>query len=312
VDATSGAHLWAETYSHAYDPGALFELQDELVPRIVATVADTRGVLPNTMSEMLRSRAPDQLTPYEALLRSFAYFQRVNAEEHAAVRAVLERAVQRAPGYADAWAILAILCREEFNHGFNLLPDPLGRAFAAAQRAIEIAPSNHYAYHALSSVLFFRREFQAFRSAAERTLILNPMDGFTMAYTGFLIAYAGEWERGCAITEKARSLNPHHPGWYWSAPLVDAYRKGDYRAALEFTLKMNMPGFWRTHLALAAIYGQLGEVAPARTALRELLAVRPEFAATARGELAKGWQSELCEQILDGLRKAGLEIEGAA
>jgi hypothetical protein len=54
------------------------------------------------MSEILRTRNPSDLSPYEAVLRSFAHFQRVNAEEHAASRAVLERAVEVQPGYADA------------------------------------------------------------------------------------------------------------------------------------------------------------------------------------------------------------------
>src|SRR5207244_10624268 len=35
VDAVSGAHLWAETYERNFSPEAVFELQDELVPRIV-------------------------------------------------------------------------------------------------------------------------------------------------------------------------------------------------------------------------------------------------------------------------------------
>jgi TolB-like protein/tRNA A-37 threonylcarbamoyl transferase component Bud32 len=310
VDAASGAHLWAETYLHSFDPEAIFELQDELVPRIVATVADTRGVLAQTMSEALRGKAPDQLSPYEALLRSFAYFQRVNPEEHGLARSALERAVHQAPGNADVWAILAILCREEYTHEFNMLPDPLGRAFAAARRAIEAAPSNHYAYHALASVLFFRRELQGFQSAAQRAITLNPMDGFNLAYLGMLTAYAGDWERGCALTERARGLNPHHPGWYWFAPLFDAYRKGDYRGALDFALKVNMPGFWRTQAALAAIYAQLGELEPARSAVRDLLAIRSDFAAVARAELGKWWQPELVEQMIEGLRKAGLEIGG--
>jgi tetratricopeptide (TPR) repeat protein len=304
----SGAHLWADTYLRSFDPEAIFELQDELVPRIVATVADTRGVLPHTMSEALRSRAPDQLSPYEALVRSFAYFQRINKEEHAIVRAALERAVEQAPGHADAWAILSILYREEYTHEFNRLPDPLGRSFTAARRAIEGAPSNHYGYHALASVLFFRRELQAFRSAAERAITLNPMDGFTVAYMGMLMAYAGDWERGCALTEQARSLNPHHPGWCWFPPLFDAYRKGDYRGALDLAHKVNMPGFWRTQAALAATYGQMGEVESARGAARELLAIRPDFAGVAREELGKWWKPELVEDIIDGLRKAGLEI----
>ena len=143
VDATTGAHLWAETYVRTFSPEALFDLQDELVPRIVSTVADSRGVLAQTMGESLRNRTPDQLTPYEAVLRSFAYLQRINAEEHALARAALERAVEKAPGQADAWAMLSIMYREEYSQGFNLLPDPLGRASATARRAIEVGPSNH-------------------------------------------------------------------------------------------------------------------------------------------------------------------------
>jgi TolB-like protein len=215
VDAQSGAHLWAETYDRTFHPDEIFALQDDLVPRIVSTVADTYGVLPRNMSEVLRNRDPQQLTPYEAVLRSFAHFPRLSAVEHAAAEAGLERAVQQAPGYADGWAMLSMLYREEYTHGFNAKPDPIGRAHAAARCAVEAAPSNHLAYHALASAQFFRRELAAFRNSAERAVALNPMDGFTTAYVGFLIAYAGDWERGCALVEKARGLNPHHPGWYW-------------------------------------------------------------------------------------------------
>jgi len=308
VDTASGSHLWAETFDRPFRPEEIFALQDDLVPRIVATIADTRGVLPRTMGEAFRGRKPEELTPYEALLRSFAYHHRVNAEEHAAARAALERAVQQMPGNADCWAILSHLYREEYAHGFNLRPDPIGRALAAARRAVEIAPSNHLAYFALASAQFFQREFQAFRNSAERAIALNPMDGFTAGYLGFQIAYAGEWERGCALAERARQLNPHYPGWYWFPAFFNAYRQGDYRGALDVALKVNMPGFWRTPFALAVAYGQLGEHDAARRAVRDLLAIRPDFAAVARVELGKWWDPELIEHLIDGLRKAGLEI----
>jgi TolB-like protein len=308
VDTDSGSHLWAETYDRAFHSEEVFALQDELVPRIVATVADTRGVLPRTMGEVLRGRNPEELTPYEALLRSMAYHHRVSAEEHAVARAVLERALKQAPNNADCWAMLSHLYREEYAHGFNVRPDPVGRAFAAARRAVEIAPSNHLAYFALAAAQFFQREFQSFRNNAERAISLNPMDGFTTAYLGFQIAYSGDWERGCALAERAIQLNPHHPGWYRFTFFFDAYRKGDYRGALDIALKVNMPGFWRTHLALAAAYGQLGEREAARNAAQDLLAVRPDFAVAAREELRKWWDPELVEHLIDGLRKAGLEI----
>ncbi len=308
VDTTTGAHLWAETYDRAFHPEAVFELQDELVPRIVSTVAETHGVLPYSMSQTLRNRNPDELTPYEALLRGFAYFKHVNVADHGGARAALERAVQQAPGNADCLAMLSMLYREEYNHGYNLRPDPLGRALAAARRAVDAAPSNHLAHHALASVLYFRRELQAFRSAAQRAIELNPMDGFTIAYMGFQISFSGDWERGCGLMERARSLNPNHPGWYWFPPFFDAYRQGDHRTALELALKVNMPGFWRNELALAATYGQLGELELARGAAHNLLAARPDFASVAREECSKWWQPPLVEQIIDGLRKAGLDI----
>ena len=308
VDATSGAHLWAETYVHEFSPDAPFELQDELVPRIVSTVADPRGVLAHSMGELLRSRPQDALTPYEAVLRSFAYLQRISLEEHALARTALERAVEKAPGHCDAWAMLAIMYREEFAQGFNLLHDPLPRASAAAHRAIEIGPSNHLAQHALASVLFFRGEYEAFRIAADRAVALNPMDGFNVAYMGSYIANAGDLERGCALVERARALNPNFPGWYWLPSVLKAYRHEDYRTALGFALKVNMPTLWRSNVLLAAVYGQLGEWEKSQKALQCLETVRPGFAAAARIELEKFFQPDLAEHVIDGLRKAGMTI----
>jgi TolB-like protein len=307
VDCNSGAHLWAETYDRSFSPQAAFDLCDDVVPRIVSTIADTHGVLPRSMSEVLRTRDPSSLSPYEAVLRSFAHFQRVSADEHAPARAALERAVQQAPHYPDAWAMLSLIYKEEFTHRFNLLPDPLGRALAAAQRALEGAPSNHLAYHALASVEFFRNQLDAFQIATARAVALNPMDGFTLAYLGFLTAYGGDWERGGALSAKARSLNPHHPGWYWFVPCFDAYRKGEYRTSLEFAHKVRIPGFWRTQLAIAASCGQLGQHSAANEALQTLLMQRPEIAHLSRQELAIWWQPDMVEHLIAGLRKAGLE-----
>ena len=47
VDASTGAHLWAETYDRQFRAEDVFALQDDLVPRIVSTVADAYGILPH-------------------------------------------------------------------------------------------------------------------------------------------------------------------------------------------------------------------------------------------------------------------------
>jgi TolB-like protein len=311
VDTVTGTNLWAENYRPPFRPESHFDLHDYLVPRIVSTVADARGVLAQTMGEWLRNRPPEELTPYEAVLRSFAYVNRLNGEEHALARAALELAVAKAPkapGQSDAWAWLAVMYREEYVHGFNARPEPLDRAHAAALRAIEFGPSNHWAHVALASVLYYRREIEAFRNAAEYAIDLNPMDGTSMAYLASLLAVSGEWERACALVKTAQNMNPNFPGWYWIPAMGKAYLEGDYRGALKLALKINMPGFWTSQFLLAAIYGQLGKLKEAQKAVQDLLTLKPEFSRDARKEFAKRYEKDFLERLIDGLCKAGMEI----
>ena len=311
VDANSGAHLWAENYERNFTSETIFALQDELVPRIVSTIADAHGILPHTMSEGIWAKRPEEMTPYEAVLRGFTYAERVTSAEHAAARDALEHAVQVAPGYAYAWAMLSMVNIAEYEFGFNPKPEPLERALHAARRAIELDSAGHRGYQALALVRFARKEIPAFRVAAEKAIALNPMDGCNLAQLGAYLAYAGEWDRGCALVEQALRLNPNHPGWYWFAPFFNAYRNRDYRGALNFALKINLPGLHSTHMALAAAYGQLGMPDEAGKALQELLKLRPDMATIARPALQIRFEPEFAEHLIDGLRKAGLEIAGA-
>ncbi len=308
VDTDSGAHLWAEAYDRGFDAEDLFAMQDELVPTIVSTVADTHGVLPRSMGEALRSCSPGDLTPYEAVLRSFSYFERVTAEELAAARAGLDLAVQKAPDSADAWAMMALLCAQEHGQGFKLLDDPLEIGAAAARRAVEVGPSNHLAHFSLAQVLFFQKDYGTFRNTAARAAELNPMDGNSIAFLGELLTYAGDSERGLELAGRAKRLNPNHPGWYWYADFFHAYRELDYPAALAVAQKVNLPDHWGQHVATAIAYGQLGDRRAAGKALKRLVEIRPDFARIARQEFEKWWDSEFVEHMVDGLRKAGLEM----
>ena len=311
VDSISGAHLWAENYERAFSAETIFELQDDLVPRIVSTVADMNGVLPRSMSEGLRSRPPGQLSPYEAVLRSFAYTYSATPEELAAARSGLEEAVRKAPAYADAWAMLSFLCGQDYVHGYELQANALEIATSAARRAVALGASNHLAYFSLGQALWCQKDYDSFRDAAERAVVLNPMDGNSVAYLGELLIYAGSAERGMQLVERAKQLNPNHPGWYWFADFYHAYSRGEYRDALSFALKAKLRGNPLAPMFLAAAYGQLGDVEGGAMAAAELVKFRPELPALMRKQVAKVWNAEYGERFLEGLRKAGLEIPEA-
>lgn len=262
------------------------------------------------MTEALRNRDPESLTPYEALLRSFGFHQHVNAAEQLAGRTALERAVKQVPDCADYWAMLSWLYRAEYSHGYNMLPNSMDRCLAAARRAADLAPSSQFPHAALASAFFFRRELASFRTAALRALPLNRMEGYITAFMGMLLAFSGDWERGCAEVERATQLNPSHPGWYWLALVLNAYRQRDSQRALELVLKVNMPGLWLAQIILALVYIQLGNTDRARATVRDLLAARPDLRTNLREELGKWWQPDMIEQMASDLRKAGLEVAG--
>jgi adenylate cyclase len=147
-----------------------------------------------------------------------------------------------------------------------------------------------------------------FRVEAERALALNPLDASVRAYLGLLIAVTGEWERGCEMVESAMQLNPNCPGYFYFARCCNAYRQGRYAEVLEAVARINMPMYFHTPAMRAAALGQLGRREDAHKALQDLLALRPNFPAAAREEYSKWYDSELVEQLIEGLRKAGLEI----
>lgn len=304
LDSVSGEMLWNETHEQPFEPDSLFDLQDYLVPRVVSTIADCRGILPRSIGDVLRTRAIEEIAPEEAVLRACTYFERSNAEEHAAARSVLERAAESDPDEPLCWAMLSLICRDEVAKGFNRRTDSLDRALAAAQRAVETGPNNHLSHMALACAFFFRKDFAAFRTAADRALELNPIDGFSIATLGSLIAYSGEWGLGCALAERAHDLNPYLPGRYWFGHLFNAYRKGEYATAVELAQRIHMPRFWQSNLALAAACGQLSDGEGARRSLEALDASWPGFRQVAREELSRWWDAALVDRLLDGLRKA--------
>lgn len=311
LDTSTGTHLWAETYDRDLTAGEIFAVQDEISDRIVATLADAGGVLTRSGLSDVRRRPTESLDAYEAVLRAFSYWERQTPAEHEEIRGALESAVELDPGYAHAWACLAILYLDEFRVAFNPRPDPLGRALDAAEEAVRLDSTNGFAHGMLAEIHFFRKDLDAFFRSVDRAVRLNPNDATTVAMLGLLRAYAGDWDQGLSLVERAMALNPHHPGWYHFAAMADHYRRREYERALEVGRRVDMPGYYPYHMWLAAIYGQLGRRREAESSLEHLLALFPGYPELARENLGMWLVSpEMQAHVLRGLRNAGLELPG--
>ena len=197
----------------ALEPDQIFAIQDELIPRIVSTCTDAFGVLARSISDAVRGKERAQLSPYEALMRGFGYHHRLTPGEHAEARDALERAVEQAPRecrlLGDAVMDLFAWVRPRFQP-----PARFPRSRACCRRTTCRGSCTVQSPRASGPgiVLFFRKDVAGCLHAAQRAIALNPLDGSDAAIS--LITFAGDWDRGCALIERAMELNPHHPGWY--------------------------------------------------------------------------------------------------
>ena len=252
IDAHTGAHVWAETFDRNLDAAGIFDVQDAITDQVVATVADSFGVLVRAMATDLHGKPDKELSASDWMIRLFGFLQRITPDEHRELRDGLERAEDNEPRHADAWACLAQIYLDEQRFGFNVRPDPLKRALAAARHAVEIDPANQLGHQLLAQIHFFRRDLKAFAPAAERAMSLNPRDSNTIGILGLMIVHTGEFESGAKLTRRAMELNPHHAPWYHFGPLWEHFYKREYEEALEGVSRVNMPGLFWPYLAIAS------------------------------------------------------------
>jgi adenylate cyclase len=306
VDAENGAHLWAESYDRQSSE-VTFALQDDVASRIVATVADSSGVLMRSMVQALRNKAIEELTPDELVLRFQAYIEQFRPEEHARLRDSFERAVEREPHYAEGWACLAMLYEHEHSHQLNPRPGSLERLRRAAERAVEIAPTHQHAWMALASAHFFARDLAALRAAVDRTIAINTLHTQAAAFCAIFLAGAGDTEPAVELVRRASDLNPEHQGWYYFGPFMHHYHRAEYSEALVSAKRINMPFFPWSHLSSAAAAGQLGRVAEAKASLDGLARTHPHFLEpeNVRNDWGRWiWDEEMLGRLIQGFEKA--------
>src|SRR5882724_8233424 len=83
VDVQTGTQLWAETYNRELQASTIFDAQDDIAARIVATVADSYGVLVHSIRDAIRQKDDTDLTPVEWQFQYFAYREQITPASHA-------------------------------------------------------------------------------------------------------------------------------------------------------------------------------------------------------------------------------------
>ncbi len=304
IDGETGGHLWAERFDGTM--ADVFLLQDNVNQKIVSELAVSLTVDDRKRLENVETTNPDA---YDMLLRGFEQYQLFAGVANADARESFKRAVELDPGYARAYANVALTYASAVN--FNWTDNreesiKLGLEFA--EKALEIDDTIPQIYLTRSMLYMAQRRYHAAVEAAQRTIEVHPnyVDGY--AALAFVQSYAGEHEAALAAIHRAKQLDPNFSYIYLAVEGRILFLLRRYDEALEVMLKSTSrnPAFERAQLILASIYAQLGEIDNAQWAVAEAMSVKPGISlADEKRNLNYKIDSDL-DHYIEALRKAGV------
>jgi TolB-like protein/tetratricopeptide (TPR) repeat protein len=313
VDRTDGSILWTNSYDGSRRVGHLLDVEGEIAGDVATALGQPYGIIFKADAARTSEHPPAEWDAYACTLAYYAYRTVLDQPKNASVKQCLERAVQRFPSYATAWALLSLIYIDDLRFGYRINPAaasaPLDQAINAARRAVSLDPNNTRAMQALMLSLFFNNEVDAALKVGEQAVALNPNDMELVGEYGMRLALSGEWSRGCGLIERALERVPAPLGFHDLALAVCSYMQSDYQKAAFWVRKADLEKNPIYHFVAAAIDGELGDAAAGERERQWILANSPELLRTLRRQLEMRLKTPRDqEHFLEGLKRAGFVL----
>jgi adenylate cyclase len=302
IESGSGNHVWAERYDRQADD--VFEVQDELTQAIVARIS---GRIDAAEKSRIKRTPPDPMAALDYLLAGRIHHHRVTRQDNEEAVRLLNKAIELAPAFAEAYAWKACTLGQAMQFGFcKDLHETENEAIGAITTALSLDENNVECHRLLCEVHMETGKLDQAVLHGERAYSMNPNDPRLVAQQGELKMWSGDPVSGEEWIRRAMRLDPH--GKVGRAHLLGyaLYGQGKYSEALEAFRQISSPNLAQNAF-MAACHGQLGDVEAAKAQAKRVLQLKPDFdidSFTAKLPYTNATDRNLVAQ---GLRKATLE-----
>ncbi len=279
ADALAGSVLWSRTYERHLED--LFKVQEEIAESIVRA---TGGELIRAGSEHADKASAHELDAWGLVRKAYHFW---NYGFHPAGIGesldLLRRAIQLDPGYASAYAFLALYLIERVVLVLTDRPEEdRAEANAAATKAVELAPQDAEVLENAGLVWLHCSEYNQSVESLRRAVQIAPFNLVAWGYLGLALGWGGK-ERDAdeaeKILKKLIAETPEHPSLpYWHYFLSGTYiRLSRFEEAAEHAQRCVelQPRFYIARITLANALGHLGQVEQARAEIAHVLAMNP-------------------------------------
>jgi TolB-like protein/DNA-binding SARP family transcriptional activator len=304
IDASTGAHVWAERYDRSSDD--IFALQDEIALSAVGAIAPS---VRRAEIDRVKRKRPDSLDAYDLVLRAQPDVDSGMPAQVTRALALLERALALEPDYALAHGNAA-MC-----HHCLFLRSGLQEANRAASIRHARSAIIHGQDDALAltlagfSVGMDGHDRAAAFTALEAALAISQSSALTYILGSVILGWGGEAERAIEWSERGMRLSPFDS---WAFAAFDAqamshFLRGRYEEACRAAYRsvQTNPAHSITYVQLAGALAKLGRLEEARIAATRVLELHPTFR-YARQFAGVNCAPALAASLGEALRIAGL------
>ncbi len=307
VDASTGAHLWAERYDGVL--GDVFELQDRLSASIVGAIEPQ---LKSAELARIRQKRPESLQAYDYYLQALPPFYRQTCADNDEACKLLAQAIAADPGYALAYAMSAYCRHSRRMQGWGSPAEEEREGMRLAERALALGGDDPAVlWIGGYMIATLGHDLGRGRLLIDRSLGINVNDAQAWALSGWNHANAGNGRAAIEHLERAVRLSPvdpmshiFHAGIGAGYMVLGEFERMVEPALLSVRLGPTYSSNWR-FLAVALV--NAGCLDEARQAIRRLLELEPGLT-VAKVQARRNGPVDQPHKIvfLDSLRRAGL------
>jgi TolB-like protein len=307
IDATTGAHLWAERFESTL--ADIFDLQEQIAESVVGAIAPQ---LERVEIERARRKPTESLDAYDYYLRGMWSFHQGTRQGVSDALPMFYEAIARDPDFAAAYG-MAAWCHfwRKVNGWMTNRSEEVAEGIRLARHAVEVGRDDAVALarsgHALAH---FGGDLDSCIELLERALVLNPNLAAAWFLSGFLKIWSGEPDDAIERFAHAMRLSPLDSEMYrmQAGTAMAHLLAGRTEIALSWAERAarHLPSFTLPVSVIAASYALSGQTDEARRTVHHLRQLDPALRLASIEDWLPFRRPQDLATFADGLRKAGL------
>jgi TolB-like protein len=188
IKVDDGFHLWSETFDRKLEN--IFAVQEEIAGAIAQALVGELGTGVETVPNQTRNMAA-----YDTYLQGRAALRKRDPE----TVDLLEQATTADPGFAPAWAALAI--------AYQSITEDDNLAIETARKALALDPDNVDALNAMGAALRRMRRWLEAEPYFDKALAIDPNSAELLEDYAEFLMYVGRTDEALTITRRGMDID---------------------------------------------------------------------------------------------------------